>query len=283
MIQFSNISNKKDIIEKKKNLCEKIKEDIQRKKEEKRQLTEYFQRMIGYVPKTEIASVIPLHFYTCWHTKNLPPIMKENYENMRKWNNELEFHLYDENDCMEFIKSNFNDDVLNAYKSLIPCSYKSDLWRYCVLYINGGIYMDIKFICVNGFKLIELTDKEYFVKDRPNDCTYTALIVCKPGNNIFLKCIEKIVKNVKMKYYGETALDPTGPGLLGQFTKNLFPSMELKFANTTIPNRIDKYYMTYKNKIVLTYYDGYRDEQKKHQKNKYYTDLWRERNIYNSK
>ena len=230
-----------------------------------------------------INNYIPLNIFQTWHTKDLPPKMKECVEELKNKNPEFKHYLFDDNDCREFIKENFNADVLYAYDNLIPGAYKADLWRYCVLYIHGGIYMDIKFMCVNGFRLIELTDKEYFVKDRPNDCTYTALIVSKPGNNIFLKCIEKIVKNVKTKYYGETALDPSGPGLVGQFTKHLFPSMELKFANTTIPNRIDKYYMTYKNKIVLTYYDGYRDEQKKFQKNKYYSDLWHERNIYNSK
>jgi hypothetical protein len=56
--------------------------------------------------------------------------------------------------------------------------------------------MDIKYNCVNGFKFISLTEKEYFVRDRPEDCVYTALISCLPKNQIMLNCINKIVENI---------------------------------------------------------------------------------------
>ena len=45
--------------------------------------------------------------------------------------------------CREFIKVNFNPLVLKAYDTLIPTAYKADLFRLCVLYINGGIYGDL--------------------------------------------------------------------------------------------------------------------------------------------
>ncbi len=57
-----------------------------------------------------------------------------------------------------------------------------------MLYINGGIYLDIKYRCINGFKLVHLT--ETFVKDRPDGCVYNALIVVKPNNKIMLDCME---------------------------------------------------------------------------------------------
>ena len=112
------------------------------------------------------ASVIPRHVYTCWHTKQLPPLMKQNVERMIRDNPEMKIHLYDEADCRAFISVHFDPSVLQAYDALIPCSYKSDLWRYCVLFINGGIYIDIKFECINNFRLIALTEKEHFVRDR---------------------------------------------------------------------------------------------------------------------
>ena len=54
----------------------------------------------------------------------------------------------------DFIKNNYPVDVLEAFNKLIPGAYKADLWRYCVLYKLGGIYLDIKYSCVNNFKLI---------------------------------------------------------------------------------------------------------------------------------
>lgn len=63
--------------------------------------------------KQNYNSIIPLNFYTCWHTKNLPPLMKANYDQLVSQNPELSFYLYDENECRNFIKNNFDLDVLN--------------------------------------------------------------------------------------------------------------------------------------------------------------------------
>ena len=60
--------------------------------------------------------------------------------------------------AFDWVKNNFESDVLYAYDSLIPSSYKSDLFRYCILYKYGGIYLDIAFESQNNFKLIYLTN-----------------------------------------------------------------------------------------------------------------------------
>ena len=278
MIQLTN----KRLLAKKQTeiLRQKRQELIEKHNANVRKINEYNKLNIHFPIKETYNSVIPLKLYTCWHTKELPPLMRANYQQLKASNPEFEHHLFDENDCREFIKNNFGKGVLNAYNSLIPCSYKSDLWRFCILYINGGIYMDIKYKCSNNFKLIELTEKEHFVRDRPVNMTYTALIAVKPQNKIMLNCINQIVQNVKTKYYGRTALCPTGPSLLGKyFSKEDFETMEIYFTDTTTDN-FSKDYMVYKNTIVLTYYDEYRNEQKRYQKNKYYAELWNDRNIY---
>jgi mannosyltransferase OCH1-like enzyme len=85
---------------------------------------------------------------------------------------------------------------LYAFDKLKPGAYKADLWRYCILYKKGGIYLDIKYRCVNGFKLIELTNKEYCVRDRYFEGIqgiYNALLCFKPNNLMLDKCIKTIV------------------------------------------------------------------------------------------
>ena len=236
--------------------------------------------------KENYNSIIPLDVYTCWHTKDLPPLMKKNYEKLISDNPKMSFHLYDENECREFIKIHFDSHVLNAYDSLIPCSYKSDLWRYCVLFIKGGIYIDIKFQCVNNFRLIALTEQEHFVRDRdPPGGTLNGLIVCKPCNTILFNCIQQIVKNVQTKFYGDSALSSTGPNLLGLFFSKIEKKMMPMYFENTIANGIDNYYIALKlgfnnDIIILKMYDEYRDEQKIYQKNPYYANLWNEKRIY---
>ena len=115
--------------------------------------------------KKDYKSIIPLNIYQTCATKDLTQKMRERLELLKHQNPRFNHHLFDDNDCREFIKTHFKPDVLYAYDMLIPGAYKADLWRLCILFIKGGIYMDIKLCCINGFKLIELTEEEHFVKD----------------------------------------------------------------------------------------------------------------------
>jgi mannosyltransferase OCH1-like enzyme len=221
---------------------------------------------------------IPLHLYTCWHTKSLPPLMQQNYNKLLKENPDIQFHLYDENECRVFIEQHFPPEVVQAYDNLIPCSYKSDLWRFCVLYVYGGIYIDIKYTTMNGFKFSGLTDKPYFVRDACKTDVYTALIIAMPQDCALLACIYQIVQNVQNKFYGHSPLSPTGPSLLGNyFTQDVKNNLVLYHA---FKPTIHKYYIAYKDAIILQFYDGYREEQRMYQKNKGYVILWNEKNIY---
>ena len=229
--------------------------------------------------KNQYDSLIPLDIYQTWFTKDLPPKMKERVELLKSQNPRFNHHLFDDNDCKEFIKTHFEPDVLDAYDKLIPGAYKADLWRLCILFINGGIYMDIKFCCVNGFKLIELTEKEHFVKDRPPNSIYNALMACKKGNLFLHKSIREIVKNVKNKFYGSHPLSPTGPIMLGDVIINnkLIINCDMKFYELG-------FYIIYKNTFIIsTEYPEYDKERtiqyntiNKHR----YDKMWTDKNVY---
>ena len=235
---------------------------------------------------------IPRNCYTTWHSKQLPPLMKANYDKLKDNNPDICFHLYDEYDCSNFIEKHFDKEVLDAYERLSPSSYKSDLWRFCVLYIHGGIYLDIKYNTINQFQLKELCYKEHFVIDRPNtkqnawwnkdeQGMYTALIVTKPRNKILRQCIYAIIENVETYYYGKNALYPTGPGLLG---KKFFGENK----GTHLLNSIELFHdennaIVFNNCKVLDIYENYRKEQSEYQNNFHYSLLWAQNSIYNVK
>jgi mannosyltransferase OCH1-like enzyme len=106
-------------------------------------------RSLDYDPdnhkfKKENKSVIPLDIYQTWTTKELSPKMKECVETLKRENPEFTHHLYDDDDCYKFIKDNFDKEVADSYDNIIPGAFKADLWRYCILYKKGGIYLDIK-------------------------------------------------------------------------------------------------------------------------------------------
>jgi mannosyltransferase OCH1-like enzyme len=224
-------------------------------------------------------SEIPLNIFQTWHSKKLPISMFLAVSKIKKINPEFKYYLFDDNDCCNFIKKYFNNKVLNAYNRLIPGAYKADLWRYCVLYKMGGIYLDIKYVPVNNFKFINLLDKEYWVTDRGGTGIYNALMICKSGNPILLNAINEIVKNVKNKYYGSSFLEPTGPLLLGKyFTPEEKKNSIIKHL-TKGSNDFNKF-IVLKNYPILQCFRGYTSEREKYKIKKHYAELWRQRNIY---
>jgi len=214
---------------------------------------------------------IPLNLFQTWYTKDLPPEMKECVELLKSQNPEFTYQLFDDNDCREFIASNFDSSVVDAFDKLVPGAFKADIWRYCVLYIHGGIYLDIKFQCVDGFKLIELTDKEYYVRDLPSSGLglYNAVLVCSPGNKKLHDCIYQIVENVRSNYYGESYLDVTGPCLIKQFfSDSEISSLDIELKVSIQRDWDANYDLTIhsivnKGVVILTRYTNYRVDQKK--------------------
>jgi mannosyltransferase OCH1-like enzyme len=228
-----------------------------------------------YITPTTKYNVIPRNIFQCWHTLDLPPKMRENVDLLKRQNPDFVHYLYDDKMCAEFIHTHLGEEILYSFNKLKPGAYKADLWRYCVLYILGGIYLDIKYKCVNGFKLNELTDQEYFVKDRLyhlNDepkkmGIYQALICSLPKNEVLFNCIQKIVYNVKHNLYNNNDLDVTGPHI---FNSSVLDNAVLTFTGDSI----------YRNKNILQIYNKYREEQNSFSKNEYYREMWKHKNIY---
>jgi mannosyltransferase OCH1-like enzyme len=145
-------------------------------------------------------SIIPLNIYQFWYRPELPLNIKNNIEILKKQNPEFNYVLFNDEMCRIFIKNNFDKNVLYAYDKLKPGKYKSELWRYCILYINGGIYLNINYKLIHNFKLIQLTDNEYYVNNKNYGTLwngiYNGLIISLPYNYILLNMINIIVDKV---------------------------------------------------------------------------------------
>jgi mannosyltransferase OCH1-like enzyme len=240
------------------------------------QIREYIKKIKN--EKNALPKVIPLDIYQVWHNKtSIPKSVKESIELIKEQNPEFIHHLYDEKECREFIEKNFSKRILKAYDSVVPHAIKADLWRYCVMYKNGGIYLDSKYYCINGFKLILLTDKEYFCRDIEHSLygIYNAFLICKPKNKIMLKCINQSVRNIEKKYYGPGGLCPTGPLMMKEFfTVKQINNLELRHEFVNDKMR----FINLNGYRVLKYNEKYFDE--KVHKNHWGT-YWKSRTMYN--
>ena len=137
--------------------------------------------------------------------------------------------------------------------------------------------MDIKLSPIKKFKLIELTESEHFVLDRPNRTLhiYNALMVCKANNPFLHQSIRQIVQNVNIQYYGESVLSPTGPEMLGRVATmhgHKLP-IDLEYP-LNYPDHIK-----YKGILILKNYRQYREEQRQ-QSDQHYCAAWINRTVY---
>jgi mannosyltransferase OCH1-like enzyme len=127
--------------------------------------------------------------------------------------------IYDKNSLRQFISDNYDANVLGAYDSLRPYSYKADLGRFCLLNKIGGWYFDIAVRMMNP---VEVGERIKFLAFRDIQrfsftswsCA-TTVLYSRPNNPALQTAIEMIVNNCYDKYYGITPLCPTGPTLLG--------------------------------------------------------------------
>jgi len=184
-----------------------------------------------------IYTKVPMNIFQAGINKNFIS------QTLRINNPEFNYFYFDANDCEKFILNNYPSSVYDTYKKLIPFEYKLDLWKYCVLYKYGGIFIDDKYD--DNIKLINLIDRNYFVKNKNHyynkPLVNSDFIITKNNNPILNIAIYEIVKNVNNNYYGIDVTYPTGSGLLGKLFKenNLMAELcyndgEIKFNNNII-------------------------------------------------
>ena len=226
---------------------------------------------------------IPLHIYQTWNTKNLPPKMHECVEKLKTDNPEFEHHLYDIEECRHFIETNFDKRVLNAFNKLKPVAFKADLWRYCILYKKGGVYLDIKYQCEPGFKLIHLANENFYAKELWNgnyldNAINNGFLISKPNNEKYKKIIDQICNHVEIKYYDNFISGQTGPYLFGRyFNKSEMDSIKYTYYEENKRGFV-KNIETGQN--ILSFYPEYRNDQKKNPSQKYWQDMVRDKEVY---
>lgn len=150
----------------------------------------------------------------------LPPLLKKKTETVRAAFPHHDYTLYDAGALRDFIKSEFDPDVVTAFDTLKPYAYKSDLARYCLLLKKGGWYIDIS---IHISCEVDVPDDTRLIVFREANSAVgtpwaitTGLMYSKPDNPVFQKAIDIVLSNCKSHYYGINALCPTGPNAFGE-------------------------------------------------------------------
>lgn len=128
-----------------------------------------------------------------------------------------------DSECEDVIREHFEPQVLEAYRSLQAGAFKADLWRYCMLYVHGGVYIDCKMIAKQPLDKFVLPETDLVLVFSPMQCIrymgfsplYSAIIAAVPGHPYMKACVDATVHNVlsKKDTRGDL-LGVTGPNMM---------------------------------------------------------------------
>ena len=171
-------------------------------------------------------SKIPKYLFQTYNDKNKIP--KKIFENITKFASDYEYFLHDDLKCRQFLKEYFIPEVLNRFDDL-KGAHKADLWRYCVLYIYGGIYLDIKTILVKPLNEIFDHNNKYEF--------YSSIAYVLNKNNIYqgvlaVNNLNKIMKN-SINFIVNSDINEINKNYL-IFTGFLFQDLENQTFNNNI-------------------------------------------------
>ena len=94
---------------------------------------------LNFYPFVENNSRFPKVIYMCDKTLDHIKIYSKNWITL---NPDYEMNLYDHALCEKFLLEEYSQTYKDLYKYIPDGPIKADFWRVCVLYKNGGIYVD---------------------------------------------------------------------------------------------------------------------------------------------
>jgi autotransporter strand-loop-strand O-heptosyltransferase len=208
---------------------------------------------------------IPKIIHQTFRTKELPEELRVSVESLKKLNPDFEYRYYDDEDCYNFIKENYDEETLSLYSSINPKygSSKSDFFRYLLMYKVGGVYLDIKSSAKIPLNDIILPTDEYLLthwegRDWNQILNYyhgefqNWHIICKPNHPFLEKTIELVKRNIR-NYKGEkgkiSVLNLTGPIVYSEAIVSLIDEYRTYTFNSPVREfKVeDEIHLTYKN------------------------------------
>ena len=209
---------------------------------------------------------------------------------------DFSYIYFDDVDADAYVYNNYSKIVFDSYNNLIPGAYRADIFRYCYLYLNGGIYIDCKKIFYGTIKdyinrglaytkQYNNGSTDIFVKDIPENMTYNAVMITNKLSGVVKLTLLYAVFMIVNGVYCDSSLSLTGPGCLGDAINQIYDNNYNYYYRNYIQYGkidVDSCIIDYNSRPIIknTYY-GYYDEDNYVNTNHYH-QLWRNKCIYSS-
>jgi mannosyltransferase OCH1-like enzyme len=94
-----------------------------------------------------------------WHSEELPAEIEELAATFQERNPSLRHRIFAEAEAEAFISRHFSAREVAAFRACAVPAMQADFFRYCAIFILGGVYSDVDFRCLRSLEpLIEATE-----------------------------------------------------------------------------------------------------------------------------
>ncbi|CAB9500272.1 glycosyltransferase [Seminavis robusta] len=164
--------------------------------------------------------LIPRIIHQTWYE----PLDQEKYPNMSRlmssWKHSgWQHNFYDDATAAKFLEKHFPSQVLEAYNAIQPGAFKADLFRYCVLLIQGGVYADMDVLLETNLELAIDPDVGFMtpidepgIRVKQQSCLWNGFMAVAPGHPFVAKTIEIVVNNIRNRFTSVDYDDMLCPG-----------------------------------------------------------------------
>jgi mannosyltransferase OCH1-like enzyme len=136
----------------------------------------------------ETGSKIPKIIHQSYISNNVKKNMYNAINRWRLMNMNYEYKYWTDEECYEMVCS-FGEDVAEAYNMLYMGAAKSILFRLCVLYKYGGVWIDVSTDCKNSIDKILSNHDFIMVADKDQNYGIYQKFICTEMNNPIIKHI----------------------------------------------------------------------------------------------
>jgi hypothetical protein len=214
-------------------------------------------------------------------------------------NPEYDYIFYNSTERRNFMKQNFDINIVSAYDTLVSGAYQSDMFRYAYLYINGGCYLDFKMISRVPLREIIKPDDDFLIcidYEKTNVVSknigksfLNSPIMTIPKNILLLNTLNMCAYNIKnnqstfleeSKHGGcQKILDITGPTLFYTCLNDKISEKQIRFKHFIINN--DE--TIYKNFQIFDLDQNKEIFSKSHKSycyDNHYSELWNKNELF---
>lgn len=153
---------------------------------------------------------IPKKLFQLIADKNkISPQFAKNIAKLRKKNPDFVYRLYDDSEIPDYIQRYYGPEMLDYYNRINPKygAARADLFRYLLMYREGGVYLDIKSGSHFPLNRIILPDDEYILAHWDLPFNYQIIgnsrgeyqqwhIITRPGHPFLKAVINEVMRNI---------------------------------------------------------------------------------------